>query len=151
YQKELCADVGVRRTLAILESAIADRRHRYFGKRCLDLMIASATFIIAMPLMLMTVIALWSDLGFPILLRQTRAGLNGKPFCLYKFRTMTDDVDSNGQLLPDADRVTPLSRWIRRLSLDELPQLWNVIRGEMSLVGPRPLFMAYLDRYTPEQ
>jgi len=86
-----------------------------------------------------------------VLFRQQRPGLHGQPFTPYKFRTMTDARDAQGNLLPDAERLTPLGRFLRSTSLDELPELVNVLKGEMSLVGPRPLLMAYLDRYTPEQ
>ena len=90
-------------------------------------------------------------LGSPVFFRQQRPGRHGKPFRLYKFRTMTDGRDAAGNLLPDAARLTPFGRLLRSTSLDELPELWNVLRGDMSLVGPRPLMMRYLDRYTPQQ
>jgi len=90
-------------------------------------------------------------LGKPILFRQQRPGLQGKPFLVYKFRTMTEARDAQGNLLPDGERLTPLGRFLRSTSLDELPELINVLKGEMSLVGPRPLLMQYLERYTPEQ
>jgi lipopolysaccharide/colanic/teichoic acid biosynthesis glycosyltransferase len=89
--------------------------------------------------------------GAPVLFRQMRPGYHGKPFYIYKFRTMSDARDGRGSLLPDAQRLTRLGRFLRSTSLDELPELFNVLRGEMSLVGPRPLLMQYLDRYTPEQ
>lgn len=90
-------------------------------------------------------------LGSPIIFKQVRPGLNGCPFQMYKFRTMTDERDANGELLPDAVRLTSFGRFLRSTSLDELPELWNVLKGEMSLVGPRPLLMEYLPRYTTEQ
>ncbi len=90
-------------------------------------------------------------LGTPVLFKQKRPGLNGKPFVLYKFRSMTDDRDEEGSLLPDDKRFTPFSAFLRRSSLDELPELFNVLKGEMSLVGPRPLLMQYLKRYSVEQ
>ncbi len=90
-------------------------------------------------------------MGAPVLFRQTRPGLRGKPFIMYKFRTMTDERDPQGNLLPDEQRLTRLGRFLRSTSLDELPELINVLKGDMSLVGPRPLLMKYLDRYTPEQ
>lgn len=90
-------------------------------------------------------------LGSPVFFRQTRPGLHGKPFRMLKFRTMTDARDKQGNLLPDAERLTPFGRWLRATSLDELPELWNVLQGDMSLVGPRPLLMEYLPLYTPKQ
>jgi len=122
-----------------------------YGKRAFDLTIASIGLVVGSPLWLATAVAVWFGFGFPILFRQARPGLGGKPFYLYKFRTMTDARDARGNLRPDAQRLTRLGVVLRRFSLDELPQLWNVLRGDMSLVGPRPLLMAYLDRYTPEQ
>jgi lipopolysaccharide/colanic/teichoic acid biosynthesis glycosyltransferase len=151
YETELSAVVGVRRTLAVLDDAIAAHRRRSPFKRLFDVVVAAVALVILSPLMLITGTVLWCNFGLPVLFRQTRAGLNGEPFCLYKFRTMTDARDVTGHLLPDAERLTPVSRVVRRWSLDELPQLWNVLRGDMSLVGPRPLLMAYLDRYTCEQ
>ena len=151
YETELSAAVGVRRTLAILDDAIAARHRRSPFKRTFDVVVAAAALLTLSPIILVTATVLWCNLGFPVLFRQTRAGLNGEPFCLYKFRTMTDARDVTDHLLSDAERLTPVSRVVRRLSLDELPQLWNVLRGDMSLVGPRPLLMAYLDRYTCEQ
>jgi len=93
----------------------------------------------------------WCTMGTPVLFRQTRPGLDGNPFSLLKFRTMNVMTDSLGHLLPDSQRLTRVGLLMRRLSLDELPQLWNVVRGDMSLVGPRPLLVQYLPRYTPEQ
>lgn len=90
-------------------------------------------------------------LGSPVFFTQIRPGLRGKPFQMFKFRTMTDQCGSDGLPLPDAERLTPFGRWLRATSLDELPELWNVLKGDMSLVGPRPLLMEYLPRYSPEQ
>jgi len=91
------------------------------------------------------------NLGSPVLFKQKRPGLNASPFIIYKFRTMRNEKDSEGNILPDAQRITSLGKVLRRCSLDELPELWNVLKGDMSLVGPRPLLVEYLDRYTPEQ
>ena len=120
-------------------------------KRLFDLVSASVALVLLSPLILVLSLLIRWRLGSPVLFRQTRPGLNGQPFTMLKFRTMTDRRDSNGRLLPDAERLTPFGAFLRSASLDELPGLWNVLRGEMSLVGPRPLLMAYLDLYTPEQ
>lgn len=101
--------------------------------------------------MLATAILVRYKLGSPILFKQQRPGLHGKPFYLYKFRTMTDERDENGKLLPDHLRLTSFGKFLRKYSLDELPQLFNVLKGDISLVGPRPLLMEYLELYTPEQ
>lgn len=120
-------------------------------KRVLDL-IGSAIAILAFgPLMLYVAWRVRRELGSPVLFRQVRPGLHGKPFVMYKFRTMTEERDAEGRLLPDEKRLTPFGRFLREYSLDELPEFFNVLRGEMSLVGPRPLLIEYLDRYTPEQ
>jgi lipopolysaccharide/colanic/teichoic acid biosynthesis glycosyltransferase/glycosyltransferase involved in cell wall biosynthesis len=151
YERELCPAVGIARTLAVIEAAVAGRRKGSVARRVFDIAAASAALLIAAPLLPLIAAVVWCDLGSPVLLHQQRPGLNGRPFRLYKFRTMSDARDASGALLPDAGRVSRLGRMLRRLSLDELPQLWNVIRGDMSIVGPRPLLMTYLDRYTPEQ
>jgi lipopolysaccharide/colanic/teichoic acid biosynthesis glycosyltransferase len=103
------------------------------------------------PLLVITALLVRRLLGTPVLFRQRRPGLHGKPFTIYKFRTMTDARDQDGNLLSDEERCPPFGRFLRSSSLDELPELWNVLRGEMSFVGPRPLMMEYLDRYSPEQ
>jgi len=120
-------------------------------KRTFDLVVA--TLLLAVALLPMAVIALLvaHRLGSPVLFRQTRPGRHGRPFDLIKFRTMTEARDAQGRLLPDADRLPSFGRFLRATSLDELPGLLNVVRGEMSLVGPRPLLMQYLPLYTPEQ
>ncbi len=120
-------------------------------KRLFD--ITGALFLILMLLPLLTIImvAIALKLGRPIFFKQLRPGLHGRPFLLYKFRTMTDCKDGNGRLLPDDARITPFGRWLRKYSLDELPQLLNVIKGELSFVGPRPLLMEYLPLYSKEQ
>ncbi|MBI5714418.1 MAG: sugar transferase [Chloroflexi bacterium] len=120
-------------------------------KRVLDLTLASIALIVLLPLLVLLALLIQFKLGVPILFRQQRPGLHGKPFVLLKFRTMTNVCDSFGNLLPDAERLTPFGRFLRQTSLDELPEFINVLRGEMSLVGPRPLLTEYLDRYTPEQ
>ena len=120
-------------------------------KRILDLGAAVALLLLAAPVMLVVAALIRWRMGRPVLFRQVRPGLGGRPFTLWKFRTMRDATGPDGRTLPDADRLTPLGRRLRRLSLDELPQLVNVLRGELSLVGPRPLLVQYLDRYTPEQ
>lgn len=120
-------------------------------KRVFDLMISILLLIVLSPVMLITALLVRIKLGTPVLFKQQRPGLHGKPFILTKFRTMTDERDANGELLPDAVRLTSFGKALRRYSLDELPQLFNVIKGDMSLVGPRPLLMEYLEYYTPEQ
>ncbi|GIN62014.1 putative sugar transferase EpsL [Robertmurraya siralis] len=120
-------------------------------KRIVDLSIALPLVIVAAPLMLVISLIIRWKLGTPILFKQQRPGLNGKPFQLYKFRSMTNENDQNGQLLPDQQRITPFGMFLRKYSLDELPQLFNVIKGEVSLVGPRPLLMEYLPLYSERQ
>jgi sugar transferase EpsL len=121
------------------------------GKRIFDLIVTSVGLLLLSPFILLTALAVSIFLGTPILFRQQRPGYKGKPFFIYKFRTMTNASDSAGNLLPDSERITRLGRFLRVLSLDELPELFNILRGEMSLVGPRPLLMEYLERYSPEQ
>jgi lipopolysaccharide/colanic/teichoic acid biosynthesis glycosyltransferase len=121
------------------------------AKRVFDLLVATAALVALSPLLAAIVLIVRIFLGSPVLFRQTRPGYKAQPFTCLKFRTMTDKRDASGQLLPDAERLTAFGRFLRTTSLDELPELINVIRGEMSLVGPRPLLMQYLDRYTPEQ
>jgi sugar transferase EpsL len=125
--------------------------YRQGGKRLLDLSLTFPALILLSPALLLVAILVRLRLGSPVLFRQVRPGLHGTPFTLLKFRTMADAFDAEGDLLPDAERLTPCGRFLRRTSLDELPELINVLRGEMSLVGPRPLLMAYLGRYTPDQ
>ena len=127
------------------------RVYTSIGKRSGDLILATLALLACAPLLLAIAAVVRLDVGRPVLFRQRRPGLNGTPFTLLKFRTMRDAHDPTGNLLADADRLTRLGRILRSTSLDELPELWNVVRGEMSLVGPRPLLMRYLDRYTKEQ
>lgn len=120
-------------------------------KRVFDLSIALAMAIcLILPFLLLAIMVRWR-LGSPVFFLQVRPGLAGRSFRMVKFRTMTDERGAEGQLLPDVDRMTPFGCWLRASSLDELPELWNVLKGEMSLVGPRPLLMEYLPLYTPEQ
>ncbi len=120
-------------------------------KRLFDFAAALCALIILSPAMLVTALLIRNKLGSPVLFTQTRPGLNGKPFDMVKFRTMKDAVDAQGNLLPDSERMTPFGNKLRDSSLDELPELWNVLKGDMSLVGPRPLLMRYLPLYTKEQ
>jgi lipopolysaccharide/colanic/teichoic acid biosynthesis glycosyltransferase len=120
-------------------------------KRVLDIVVSAAALVVLMPLLIAIAVLVRFRLGSPVLFRQIRPGRGGQPFVLVKFRTMRDALDANGEPLPDADRLTTLGRILRATSLDELPELYNVLRGEMSLVGPRPLLMEYLPLYTPEQ
>jgi len=122
-----------------------------YGKRVLDLVLAVPMLVLLLPVLALVATLVHIKLGSPVLFCQQRPGLRGKPFTLFKFRTMTDARDAQGQLRPDAERLTPLGRFLRSTSLDELPELLNVLKGDMSLVGPRPLMMQYLARYTPEQ
>lgn len=120
-------------------------------KRLFDLVVIVLLLPIAIPLLMALALTVRCRLGSPVLFRQERPGLFGKPFIILKFRTMSDARDAIGNLLPDGERLTRFGTWLRSTSLDELPELFNVLRGDISLVGPRPLLMRYLDRYTPEQ
>lgn len=122
-----------------------------FVKRLIDIFFSCCALLITAPLSAIIALTIRLSDGRPVFFRQTRPGYQGKPFTLLKFRTMTDARDAQGLLLPDVERLTPVGTLLRQLSLDELPQLWNVFRGDMSLVGPRPLLMQYMDRYTPNQ
>ncbi len=120
-------------------------------KRPFDLVIALPALVLLTPVIAVLALLVRVKLGAPVFFRQRRPGLHGKPFEMVKFRTMTDARDAQGALLPDAERLTAFGRFLRSTSLDELPELWNVVKGDMSLVGPRPLLMHYLPLYTPEQ
>ena len=120
-------------------------------KRLFDFLVAASALLVLSPILLATALLVRVKLGSPVLFRQQRPGLHGQPFMMLKFRTMIDAVDRDGQQLPDAERLTPFGRWLRASSLDELPELLNILRGDMSLVGPRPLLMRYLPLYSPEQ
>jgi sugar transferase EpsL len=120
-------------------------------KRLFDFFVAAVAVILLSPVIALIALLVRSNLGKPVLFRQPRPGRHGQPFTLLKFRTMLDAVDTNGSSLPDAERLTAFGQLLRRWSLDELPELYNVLRGDMSLVGPRPLLMEYLPLYTSEQ
>jgi lipopolysaccharide/colanic/teichoic acid biosynthesis glycosyltransferase len=120
-------------------------------KRLLDIIIASIALILLSPLYFIVARKVKRNLGSPVLFRQVRPGLHGNPFEMIKFRTMKDAVDKQGNPLPDSERLTPFGQMLRSTSLDEMPELWNVIKGDMSIVGPRPLLMEYLPLYSPEQ
>lgn len=125
--------------------------YRRWGKRAGDIVGSAALLLLFVPVLAAAAALVRVRLGAPVLFRQQRPGLDGRPFTLLKFRTMTDARDSDGRRLPDEQRLTSFGRWLRSTSLDELPELLNVLTGAMSLVGPRPLLMQYLDRYSPEQ
>ena len=120
-------------------------------KRLLDIIIASIALILLSPLYFYVAQKVKKNLGSPVLFRQVRPGLHGKPFEMIKFRSMKDAVDAQGNPLPDSERLTPFGKMLRSSSLDEMPELWNVIKGDMSIVGPRPLLMEYLPLYNAEQ
>ncbi len=124
---------------------------RRLGKRSFDLAVTILLLFSLAPFIILVAVMVRLKLGAPVLFRQPRPGQHGKPFTMFKFRTMTDARDAKGNLLPDAVRLTSFGSFLRSTSLDELPELFNVLMGEMSLVGPRPLLMHYLERYTPEQ
>ncbi len=127
------------------------RRRSFARKRALDLLLLLALLPVWLPLLLVLAVLVRIRMGAPVFFRQDRPGLRGRVFRMWKFRTMTDARDASGHLLPDAQRLTPFGRWLRSTSLDELPEVLNVLRGHMSLVGPRPLLVAYLRRYSSEQ
>ena len=120
-------------------------------KRLFDVIVSFIALILLLPIFLLVAYKVRDNLGSPVLFKQVRPGLNGKPFEMIKFRTMRDALDQDGNSLPDAERLTDFGKILRSTSLDELPELWNVLKGDMSLVGPRPLLMEYLPLYTKEQ
>ena len=120
-------------------------------KRLLDIVIASSALVLLSPVYALVAYKVKKNLGSPVLFRQLRPGLHGKPFEMVKFRTMKDALDAHGNPLPDSERLTPFGKMLRATSLDEMPELWNVIKGDMSIVGPRPLLMEYLPLYNREQ
>jgi lipopolysaccharide/colanic/teichoic acid biosynthesis glycosyltransferase len=125
--------------------------YQRFGKRLLDLLLVVLSAPVWIPLLVGLCVATRLRMGSPVFFRQSRAGFHGKPFHIVKLRTMTDAVDPQGRPLSDAERLTPFGRWLRTTSLDELPELLNVLGGQMSLVGPRPLLTRYVERYSPAQ
>ena len=139
---------------ALMRAVARPMRHRFYqqrGKRALDVLLSVLIGLVCWPVLLISTVLVRLTLGSPILFRQTRPGLHGEPFVLFKLRTMTEQRDESGWPGPDAPRLRSLGLLLRRTSIDELPQLFNALKGDMSLVGPRPLLMEYLDRYTPEQ
>ncbi|CAM4198054.1 sugar transferase [Vreelandella rituensis] len=120
-------------------------------KRLFDIVVSLVSLILLSPLLLIVALMVRLKLGSPVLFRQVRPGLHGRPFEMVKFRSMRDAYNSEGKPLPDSERITPFGRFLRSTSLDELPELWNVLKGDMSLVGPRPLLMEYLSYYTKEE
>src|SRR5690554_4125025 len=120
-------------------------------KRLFDILASAFGLLLLSPVILIVAWQVRRKLGSPVFFRQTRPGLHGKPFEMVKFRTMRDAFDDNGKPLPDSERITPFGRFLRSTSLDELPELWNVLKGDMSIVGPRPLLMEYMDYYTEEE
>jgi sugar transferase EpsL len=137
--------------MAGIDGFMERSEYRHLGKRLFDLLLTLPTLVILAPFLGFMALLVRAGLGAPVLFSQQRPGLDGKPFTVYKFRTMTDARDKDGKSLPDEKRLTGLGRFLRSSSLDELPELFNVLKGDMSIVGPRPLLMQYLDRYTPEQ
>lgn len=125
--------------------------YKKYIKRLLDCILSLVALIILSPVMLVIAILVRVNLGNPIIFKQDRPGLNGKVFTLYKFRSMKDDVDKDGNLLPKDQRLTKFGRRLRSTSLDELPELYNILKGDMSIIGPRPLLVEYLERYNDEQ
>ena len=125
--------------------------YRRRGKRLFDVVAGGTLMVATLPVTVIAAALVRTKLGSPVLFRQERPGCQGKPFTLMKFRTMVNSVDNEGVALPDSERLTSLGRKLRSTSIDELPELWNVVRGDMSLVGPRPLLMAYLPRYSERQ
>lgn len=125
--------------------------YKRFVKRCLDFVLSLIALIILSPVLLIVAILVRCKLGSPIIFKQQRPGLHEKIFCMYKFRTMTDDKDTDGNLLPDEVRLTKFGKLLRSTSLDELPELFNILKGDMAIVGPRPLLVKYLSRYNERQ
>ena len=138
-------------TLVHGQNRVAGSFYRRYGKRLLDFIFALCGLVILSPLMLVVALLVWLELGSPVIFKQKRPGLNERIFTMYKFRTMTDEKDDNGELLPDEDRLTGFGRFLRATSLDELPELYNILIGDMSFVGPRPQLVRDMVFMTPEQ
>jgi lipopolysaccharide/colanic/teichoic acid biosynthesis glycosyltransferase len=151
YQRELALSVGVEKLIAVLKTLRPRSTVSVFAQRLFDLLFVLLAACVVIPICGGLAVVVRIKLGGPVFFRQRRTGLYGAPFEIFKFRSMTDDRDSHGGLKSDGERLTPLGKFLRKYSLDELPQLWNVLKGDLSLVGPRPLLLQYLPRYTPEQ
>ncbi|NJS13225.1 MAG: sugar transferase [Microcoleus sp. CSU_2_2] len=134
-----------------LNKLVNPKKYSQVIKWVLDRLFAAIALLVFSPVILVVAMAIYIRMGGPIFFCQPRPGKNGRVFNLYKFRSMTNDCDADGNLLPNEQRLIPFGLLLRKTSLDELPQLWNVLKGDMSFVGPRPLLVRYLDRYTPEQ
>lgn len=130
---------------------VKKRFYQQFIKRPQDFLFSLIALVVLSPVILITAILVRIKLGSPVIFKQERPGLNEKIFIMYKFRTMTDERDENGELLPDSVRLTKFGSFLRKTSIDELPELWNIVRGDMSIVGPRPLLVQYLSLYNQEQ
>ena len=143
--------IGSNSQISQLNKQINSKKVSQVVKWVLDRLCAAIALAIFSPVILMVAIAIYIRMGGPIFFCQPRPGKNGRVFNLYKFRTMTNDCDADGNLLPNEQRLIPFGLFLRKTSLDELPQLWNVLKGDMSVIGPRPLLVRYLDRYSPEQ
>ena len=137
--------------MELLSDKMENNFYLFFGKRIFDLILSVSAIMVLLPVLVVIALLVRVQLGSPVLFKQIRPGLQGKPFAIFKFRTMSNAQYLDGRLLPDAARLTRFGRLLRSTSLDELPEFYNVLKGEMSLVGPRPLMMQYLNRYTPEQ
>ena len=142
--------MGIHQVKSVKSNSLIAALNRLVKSVC-DRVFAAIALAVFSPVILMVAIAIYIRMGGQIFFCQPRPGKNGRVFNFYKFRTMTSDCDADGNLLPDEQRLIPLGQFLRKTSLDELPQLWNVLKGDMSFVGPRPLLVKYLDRYTPEQ
>jgi len=154
YENRLSLEKGIEKFDSVFQSLIFENKKKvrnHFLKNIFDYSLTLPGFLVFSPLLVLLTFIIRFRLGAPIFFKQIRPGQHGKPFLMYKFRTMTDERDDKGALLPDDKRLTKFGRFLRSTSLDEIPELLNVLKGDMSLVGPRPLLMEYLERYSPEQ